>query len=295
MPRKVNYFELGASLYSPCTHPGLAQLLQSGVGGTRSMVFCLEDAVRQDEIGSAISNFRGALRALSPMPNLLRFVRPRNTLMLAQLLQIPGIEKIDGFVLPKVDLNSLSLYKQALENHATTTFALMPTLETSQVLEVVALHRIRKQLSDLGDAVTCIRIGGNDLMNLLGIKRMPGITAYDTPLRSMIDQMVLAFRPYGYEMSAPVFDFIDDRTTLAREVEHDLSYGFYAKTAIHPNQVRIIEQQYAAFSKAHVEQARAVLDEAAAAVFQFGGQMMERTCHSSWAARTLNLANAVLN
>ena len=292
MIRRVSYFELGASLYTPCNHPNLQTLLQQGLSGARSMVFCLEDAINEDDVIPALGNLKKALRHLQPNGYFRRFIRPRNPMMLAELLRMTDIQKIDGFVLPKVDLNSFPLFKASLDNHARHPFALMPTLETEQIFDSSALIQIRTKLLAWQENIACLRIGGNDLMNILGLKRMQGKTVYETPLRTVIDQLLITFRPHGFELSAPVFDFIEDPITLSREIESDISYGLFAKTAVHPDQIGIIEDQYALFVANHQSQAGAVVNDQAPAVFKQGGQMMERTCHQKWALRTLALANS---
>ncbi|MDQ7075093.1 MAG: HpcH/HpaI aldolase/citrate lyase family protein [Gammaproteobacteria bacterium] len=287
---RVSYFELGASLYMPCTHPKLATILQQGTSQARSMVFCCEDAVTEDELPSALANLRHSLKHLTPSCAVRRFIRPRNAEVLAEILAMPGIEHIDGFVLPKADLGSLHGYKKILLRQ-NSVFSIMPTLETVQVLDSVALPKIRSLLDDFTLPIVCLRIGGNDLLNLMGLKRLPGLIAYDTPLRMIIDQLILAFRPFGYNLSAPVFDFIDDEQTLSQELERDISYGFYAKTAIHPKQVSVIERHYSHYTAQHQQHAAAVIDTHAAAVFLMDGEMMEKSCHANWAQRTLQLAH----
>ncbi len=286
--KSLSYFSLGATLYTPCTHPNLNRVMQQGLGA-RSMVFCTEDSVNPEELPIALDRLAGSLRSLQPNQHFLRFIRPRNPDVLDQILMFSGIEKIDGFVLPKADLDTIPKYREVLKKHQ-SDHALMPTLESIQVLDPALLPKIRHELDQLKANIVCLRIGGNDLMNLMGLKRLPGLCAYDTPLRMVIEQLLLTFRPHGYEISAPVFDFIDDRTTLSQEVVRDISYGMYAKTAIHPNQLAIIEEQYTRYTQLHIEQAQAVADVNAKAVFKYNGQMMERTCHAKWAERTLALA-----
>ena len=290
MPGQVSYFDLGASLYTPCTHTNLPHVLQVGVPLVRSLIVCLEDSVKEYELSSALNNLKKALGILTPSSAIKRFIRVRNPLVLAEIMSYEHIGKIDGFVLPKFDLHNIDLYKKVIQEQAHSHFSFMPVLETAQVFDPQAMSLLCKQLQNWGDKVVCLRIGGNDLMNLLGIKRMQGMTTYDTPLRSVIDQLVMQFRPQGFELSAPVFDMIEDTQTLRKEVTMDLVYGFFAKTAIHPSQIEIIESAFSEFSETHVDQARHVLNESSAAVFKFNGQMMEQSCHRSWATRTVNLA-----
>lgn len=287
----VSYYDLGATLYTPCTHPNLYEVLQSGADLARSKVVCLEDAVHDDELGFALSHLKKTLKRISPDPEVQHFIRPRNPLILAEILEYADINKIDGFVLPKFDCHSSELYRKVIEEHQGQSFAYMPTLETAQVFDSAAMLELKQQLDDWESRIVCLRIGGNDLMNLLGIKRLRGLTIYDTPLRAVIDQLVINFRLSGIELSSPVFDIIDDIDTLRREVMLDLAYGFYAKTAIHPKQVNIIEHAYSEYSDLYAHQAERVLNAQSPAVFQCNGQMMETSCHKNWAVRAKQLAN----
>lgn len=290
MPEHVSYFDLGATLYSPCTHGNLSKILNDSPAMTRSMVLCLEDAVKENELVFALSNLKSALKTFTPTSGVKCFIRPRNPLVLTEILQYENIEKIDGFVLPKFDLNTIGLYEKVIQAHGNPRFSYMPTLETAQVFDLNAMVQLRTLLKQWGDKVSCLRIGGNDLMNLLGIKRMKGMTTYDTPLRSVIDQLIIVFRPEGFELSAPVFDITEDLETLKREVMMDLAYGFFAKTAIHPTQVPVIEDVFSQFIAQHRVQAECILDENSPAIFTFNGQMMEQTCHQRWATRTRQLS-----
>lgn len=290
MREYVSYFNLGATLYTPCTHGNLSSIVQNTPDMTRSVVLCLEDSVNEDELSTALNNLRQSLLDFQPTDQVKRFIRPRNPLVLAEILNYKNIEKIDGFVLPKFDLHAIELYEKVIQEQEHEHFSYMPIIETAQAFDQNAMARLSQKLKKWGDKVICLRIGGNDLMNLLGIKRMKGMTTYDTPLRSVIDQLIINFRPQGFELSAPVFDLIEDLETLEKEVKMDLAYGFYAKTAIHPTQVAVIEDAFSCFSETHLGQAESVLDNKAAAVFKFNGQMMEKTCHNRWATRTIKLA-----
>lgn len=286
----VSYFDLGATLYTPCTHAKLETVIQHSPAMARSMVYCLEDAVGESELGFALTNLEKSLRTLQPNDQLKRFIRVRNASMLTEILSYEHIHKVEGFVLPKFDLNNITLYQRIIEKHQDKAFSYMPTLETAQAFDPKAMATLADALNAWGPTITCLRIGGNDLINLLGLKRSRGFTAYDTPLRTVIDQLIITFRPLGYELSAPVFDFIDDPNTLSKEIALDIANGFYAKTAIHPTQVSVIEQAFRGFSKSHFGQAENVLDANSKAVFQLDGQMLETNCHKNWATRTSQLA-----
>ena len=287
--KQTLYCELGASLYTPCTHPQLGRIINGGhVPQCRSIVLCLEDAVPEASLPQALFNLKAALESIDPKTSVKRFIRPRNPLILAQILKYSGIEFIDGFVLPKFDSSTEELYRNILSENK--MFGVMPTLETLECFDLDKIRTFRRTLDEHWKSrVICLRIGGNDLLSLLGMKRMRGTIIYDTPLRSTIDQLVVSFRPYGYEISAPVYDVFEDIKTLERELRMDIDYGFFAKTAIHPVQIQSIESAFQYYVQCYHDTAQKVLNTDAA-VFKKNGQMMESTCHSNWAARTATLA-----
>jgi len=64
------------------------------------MIFRTEDAVRLDQLDEAQHNLRSALPQFNAS-KALRFIRVRNSIVMSEILQMPGIHHIDGFVLPK--------------------------------------------------------------------------------------------------------------------------------------------------------------------------------------------------
>jgi citrate lyase beta subunit len=281
--RAVTYLHLGASLYMPATRPDLRVLLTGRKYPTlRSVVVCTEDAVHPRALPSALANLRQTLPLLGN-GGPLRFLRPRDPQVLASVIEMPGAEHLDGVSLSKLDESNVSDYLSVLE-HA-PWLAIMPIIETDVAFSVDGLTRLRACLNPVRERIPCVRVGGNDLLQLMGMKRPTWLTAYDTPLRLVIDNLIVAFRPHGYEVSAPVFEHIERVDVLAREVEIDVAHGLFAKTAIHPNQVAAIEAAYAVNS-ADVALADAILDPEAAAVFRFKGTMAEPTTHARWARST---------
>ncbi|WP_295437271.1 HpcH/HpaI aldolase/citrate lyase family protein [uncultured Thiodictyon sp.] len=279
-----SYLRLGASLYMPATRADLPALLNGHkLFGLRSLVVCTEDAVHARDLGRALANLREALPQLTSQ-GPLRFLRPRNPEILAEMVAMQGIERMDGVCLPKVDEHNLGDYLEALAPAG--HLAIMPIVETEVAFCRDRLRRLRVRLDADRERVVCVRIGGNDLLHLLGIRRPKDLTAYDTPLRRVIDDLIIEFRGHGYDLSAPVFEHLDRPQVLARELELDLVHGLIAKTAIHPTQVGPIEAAYAV-PPGETALARAVLAPEAVGVFRLNGQMAEPTTHSRWAARTL--------
>src|SRR5438874_1392543 len=97
------FLPLCASLYVPATRDDLASIAnRRKYPELRSVIFCTEDAVRQEDLRRALENVRTLLRHLENVHGLMRFVRVRNPAVLSILLQMEGVEQLTGFVLPKI-------------------------------------------------------------------------------------------------------------------------------------------------------------------------------------------------
>ncbi len=285
----LSAMHLGASLYVPASRTDLAAIASGQkIPGLRSVIFCTEDAVHERDLEQALTRLATVLPALAPGP-LLHFIRPRNPAVLRRLLRMEGIERIQGFVVPKCGSHTLKDWLQVWDDRY--HHYLLPILETAEVFDRRKMEFLCQRLEESGlrEQVLCLRIGGNDLLNLLGLRRRRGATIYDTPLRSVIADLVCIFHPAGYSLSAPVFDHLDTPEILAREVEMDMQQGLIGKSAIHPMQIPWIEGRYRV-SHDDYEMASAVLAPDAAAVFKRCGIFCEPATHCRWAARVLEQA-----
>lgn len=286
LPETLSGWELGASLYVPALHPDLLKIGNAEkIPFIKSMIICTEDAVAEKDVELSIQNLRKFLPFINSIGSRYRFIRPRNQDVLKRILDLPGIEKMDGFVLPKFNQANRDDYLNELRG---TRFMVMPTLETADVFSPSAMQELALALSE--DAtrpqITLVRIGGNDLLNLLGIRRPRGMTLYETPLSGVISQLVTSFKPLGFSLSAPVYEYLADSDTLSREIRSDLAYGLITKTAIHPSQIQVIEKHYAVSSQDY-EAALSILDKEMPAVFKMHNSMCEGATHSNWAKQIL--------
>ncbi len=283
------FLHLGASLYVPATRDDLAAIAnRRKYPHLRSVIFCTEDAVRPEELRLALDNVRDLLRQLEPN-DLLRFVRVRSPVVLHAVLQMTDVERLTGFVLPKVTRQNLAQYLPAFTT--SHPFEVMLTLETVEVFDPIEMTALRRDLEDplFRQRILTLRIGGNDLFNLLGMRRPRGCTLYRTPLGAVIGQLVTTFRPHGFNLTAPVLEYIDRDRVLAREVREDLCQGLFGKTAIHPRQVPLIEAAYRV-KASEVRMAERILDESSPAVFREGDAMCEPATHRRWATTVLERA-----
>ncbi len=282
---------LGATLYVPATRTDLAAVLWGGrVPDLRSAVLCLEDSVRTDRIDEALDRLAELLDVLpaAPATRPYVFVRPREPAMLDAILSLSGAEALDGFVLPKATVDTLPAWLERLTH---THHAILPTLETRETFDPVDVRRLRDALSPIQSRVPCVRIGGNDLLQLLGARRSTHRTIYDGPLGPLIASLVGAFAPQGFALSAPVVEGWGDSDLLLAEVERDLEHGMITKTAIHPAQVGPIQSAYAVSAADHGA-AQSILCGDAAAVYARGRVMQEPATHRAWAVATLDRAKA---
>jgi len=214
-----------------------------------------------------------------------RFVRVRNPEVMARVLAMPGVEKLRGFVLPKSTRHNFDSYFRQVRD---TEHLLMPTLETAEVFSDAEMTQFRAVLEAPGvrHRILALRIGGNDLLALLGLRRPRTMTLYRTPLGPVIARLVTTFRPYGFSLTAPVFEHLDLPGLLDEEVLEDMAYGMVGKTAIHPTQIAPIEQHYRVKPQ-DLEAAHAILDKNAPAVFRMHNSMCEVATHRAWAERTV--------
>ena len=273
---------LGPSLYVPAKHPDLVVLGNgSKFPGIRSIIVCTEDSLHNHEVAYGIHNLTKALCQWKTHA-VQRFVRVRNQEILQELLSQPGIERINGFVLPKISEGSLNEYLKIVPE--SSHFALMPTLETVEVFDSIQMIRLRDMLLSpkIQRRIPLLRIGVQDLLNLIGLKREKNKTIYDTPIALTIAQLVTIFRPFGFHLTAPVFDSWNDNNALQEEIDRDISHGLYGKSAIHPAQIPIIIKSYRV-SHHDLEMSRLLLQKQAASLNVYEETMLELATQTNWA------------
>lgn len=277
---------VGASLYVPATHKHLLAIANGGrIASLRSVIFCTEDAVAERELEGALVRLAAVLDAMGPTDRLERFVRVRNAAVLRRVLAMPGAAKLAGFVIPKATRENLDDYLQPL---AGTRHLLMPTLETAEVFDPAEMRALRLRLAapDVAHRILALRIGGNDLLALLGLRRPRDMTIYGSPLGPVIASLVTTFRPHGLRLTAPVFEHLDCPALMAQEVRQDIAYGMVGKTAIHPAQIALIEQHFRV-QPTEVAMARRILEDDAPAVFRMDESMCEVATHRGWASAVI--------
>ena len=295
MDTRLSPWNLGATLYMPATRPDIADtILHRKITGLRSLVICLEDAVSEADIPRALQNLHRLLQVLSQAKKTqgnrdwpLVFISPRHTEMGQWLIANCDLSAIDGLVLPKFTLASLPVWWNAM---ARTHLCLMPTLETEEVFDVIQMRELAQTLVShpCHDRLIALRIGGNDLMNIVSLRRPRNLTLYDSPMGYVIKMLVAIFGPLDFALTAPVCEHIDDQDVMARELSLDIAHGLVGKTAIHPTQIAMIEKALMVAPGEHSDALRIL--NSTQAVFKSQGAMCEPATHRRWAASVLERA-----
>lgn len=292
MDKRLSPWRLGATLYMPATRTDIADaILNNKIIGLRSLVICLEDAVSDSDIPLALQNLRALLAELAQAKTArgnahwpLVFVRPRDATMGDRLVTQMDVSAVDGFVLPKFTRASLPVWWNLLQS---TELCMMPTLETQEVFDVAQMRELAATLEDhpCHSRIIALRIGGNDLMNVISLRRSRHLTLYDGPMGYVIKMLVAVFASRDFALTAPVCEHIDDQQIMDRELALDIAHGLVGKTAIHPTQIGKIEAALMVSPTDHADALRIL--NSTQAVFKSQGAMCEPATHRRWASGIL--------
>ncbi|HMU88092.1 MAG TPA: HpcH/HpaI aldolase/citrate lyase family protein [Agitococcus sp.] len=289
---KLSPYALGATLYMPATRNDLlAVVCGEKIPQLRSLVICLEDAVAEHDVEFALNNLQRLLLDLSRIERYkdapLVFVRPRHLNMAKQLVDWPLMSLIDGFVLPKFTLHDVAIWQHLLQD---SHLRVMPTLESKEVFDATAMTELAHALQqELNNRVLVLRIGGNDLLSCLGLRRSKAYTLYQSPVGYVIGMLSGVMGAAGFSLTAPVCELLQQPELLRQELVLDIEHGLVGKTAIHPTQISIIHQALQV-SVEDYQAASLILKQSAPAVFQHNGAMCEPATHYRWAKRILERA-----
>lgn len=282
---------LHPTLYTPATTSADKQinLVNGRVSGVWRVVLCTEDSIRQDDVPVALSTLRTVLEAMDPTSGVETFVRVRNSQVMARVLDLPYADKLRGFVIPKADPGSFPDYANQL---AGSGYRIMPILESPFMFDRGFRETLRMVLSDpqYHPMIDAVRIGANDLMGHLGIRRDDiSFTVYDTPVGLIIGEIINEFRGLaGFAVTAPVFECFAPRydMLLQQEVKRNVMNGLFGQTVINPRHIRLIRDMYKV-SEEDLKSAQGIVGDDTA-VRGVNGKMDERATHLKWARLILD-------
>jgi len=286
MEHNLDYLKLGASLYIPATHKNLIEIAEGRkYPNLQSFIIDTEDAISENDLEFGLENIKVFLNSLNR--NLeekpMIFIRPRNPKVFKEIVTFKNIEKIDGFVFPKFTTKNMEEYMSVQYPNKYC----MPLLE-KDVFDTRELETLRTYLLDHREKVLSIRIGATDILSSLNLRRSSHKTLYQIGVIShVIATIVTIFKPYGFNISAPVIESFDTslKDVFQDEVKLDLLNGLFGKTIIHPSHIDIIQEVYKV-SREEYEIAERLLDPETPAVFKMYSKMNEKATHTNW-ARTI--------
>ncbi len=271
----IHALELGGTLFVPASHKDLKTILSGQkYPDLRSVVIDFEDGLANSDREEALEHLDTTLENLHKT-KLLRFIRPQNPQMLKAFMQHKNIEKIDGFILPKFDLENAIEYLTLIQH-----FRFMPSIEGNELFDIQKLQQLREILIPYTEQLICIRFGAQDMLRQLGLKQHGSI--YDMLLPShIVANLITTFKPHGFEISAPVYPDFSDTEGFLKEAAYELQNGLISKTIIHPIQIELMNKVYQ-ISQKELDAAKQILSKSDG-VFNLDGQMGERKTQNSWA------------
>lgn len=306
-------YRVGALMYTPALNSNVVKKLErKEFPGLCSLVICLEDSIEDSALARAEAELFHTLEGISKIRDKsilpLIFVRIRTP---DHLLHIHSLIReyeylLTGYVLPKFDTENAGKYISivtGLRETENAHFFIMPTLESKGIADagrrLAELAEIKRILDSVKDQVINVRVGGNDLSNLFGLRRGVDQTIYDLGVvRNILIDIVNVFVP-EYVVSGPVWEYFgtDDSEPWADGLRHELELdalnGFIGKTAIHPSQLPIIYESLRVHASDYQDACRILNWESngyAVRTSANGSRMNERKCHSRWAERISILA-----
>ncbi len=250
----------GALLYSPATSTTIARaVLQGNIPTPYALALCLEDTVSDNHVDQAIATLVSTLATLyqagtQGLPPI--FIRVRTPQQIPLLVDKLGhlCPLVEGIVAPKITPNSLVDYVTAIQStgeHLPSPWSLMPVLETPELVDlrrrVDFLYQIKEKLSPISGLIPSVRVGGNDLCHLFGLRRDSTTTIHQIPVISQLFGDIIAIFSQEYPVAGAVWEYYDGPhwdSGLSQEVKQDRTVGFLGKTVIHPKQIPLVNGGY---------------------------------------------------
>lgn len=304
-------YKVGALLYTPAINSTIAPKIKNqSIPYLTSLSICLEDSIQDQSVPQAEKTLLETLHEIAQIANDQRpliFIRIRSVKHLLHLHTLLGENEtaVTGFILPKFDLTNADDYKKVILNinqNREKPLYFMPILESNTIANahcrISNLTLIKEILDSIKPYILNIRVGGNDLCNLYGLRRSPGQTIYDIGVVRDILVDIINIFAIDYVVSGPVWEYFGDESGdwergLRRELNMDKINGFIGKTAIHPSQLPIIYNGMAV-TEADYNDALKILnwDNQLLGVQSSTNKsrMNEVKCHRNWAKKTVFLA-----
>ena len=315
MKNDVIYYSVGALMYCPANNTGIVKKLVHKEFGTKfSLAFCLEDTINDNKVEEAEEILVGTIKKLYDTKELgvdfylpKIFIRVRKPSQISDLMNRFGDSRsiITGFNTPKFDESNaqdyISQIKKINEDYD-GTYYIMPILESPAMIDLRTrynfLYSMKSYLDYIEDLVLNIRVGGNDLSHVFGLRRHSFETVYDIkPVADVLTDILTVFST-DYIVSGAVWEYYNGENWdkgLRDEIQKDITAGFIGKTVIHPKQIGVLNQASKVL-KEDYEDAKVILGWSKDADSMVSGsnlssRMNEYKTHYNWAQKILFMAD----
>ncbi len=239
---KINYIELGATLFIPAIHKDLeAVVCDDKYPELKSVLIDTEDGINSESLDVAFKAIEKLLK-IYEKKKLIVFIRPRDVESLGKILKLKNIDKIDGFILPKFSLSNAEDYFSLLKDY---DFLVMPSIEGKELFNQNSLYKLRTFLLKNRKNILLVRFGLEDMLRQLKMKRSCEDSVFDFSATSyVLGSFISTFKSAGFAISGGVYPCFKDDDGFIKDVKHDLKEGLFSKTIIHPRQIKLTNELY---------------------------------------------------
>lgn len=258
-------------LFVPGNNPSMIQ--NADVYLADGIIFDLEDSVDIVEKDNARNLVRNYLSEGNTTPSLVVLrVNPIDTPFFADDIELVDTKKIDYILLPKTtmdDLNILDDYLRQLElKYSLEKIKVIALVESAK--SIVQINKIAKN-----NRVEAILLGAEDLCNDLEINRtnegMEILFARSKVVYACTNNNIISIDTPNVS--------IDSEELLRKDCTNAKNLGMKAKTAIHPNQLEVINEIFSPTPK-EIDWAKRVLEaeknNPGKGAFSLDGKMIDK-------------------
>ena len=313
-PKEVEAYNIGPLLYTPATDTNLFdKLKEQSWGNHYSLALCLEDAIDDSAVDQGEKNIIENMRKLYENIEQLDFIpqifiRVRYPHQITKLFKGLGRSAVllRGFIIPKFSAyNGQSFIDEIMyiNDASAHTIYFLPILEGSDLIShttrFAALQATYEMLMKHKEYVINVRVGGNDLCNIFGVRRNVNETIYDIRSVSTILNDIVSVFFQDFVISGPVWEYFSGENEswkkgLLQEMRLDSLNGFTGKTVIHPNQIPVVLEGMKISQQDLVDAVQILTFESdllQVSKSASGTRMNEMKTHINWAKKQIILAN----
>lgn len=256
-------------LFIPANNPGMMQ--NAKLFNADSIIFDLEDAISMSEKDSARSILKNYLNTYDFNFEVIVRVNDLDSVYFLKDLNEIVLPSLDTIMLPKARASHFKkldeiLTKLEVEKKLQKKIKVIPIVELA--ISVLEIEEIAKAVR-----VSGILLGAEDLSSDMEFER----TLKGDEIFYPRTRLAYVARAYGIDAIDTPFTNVRDNDGLVKDATYAKSLGLQAKAAIHPNQVRFINEVFSP-SKKQIEFALKVelASKNNKGAFSLDGQMIDK-------------------